>query len=855
MEKYVCIHGHFYQPPRENPWLEEVELQDSAYPFHDWNMRINEECYRQNAASRILGSDRKIINIVNNYSNISFNFGPTLFSWLEAHAHDVYEHIIEADRKSREQFSGHGSAIAQAYNHMILPLANTRDKHTQVLWGIRDFERRFDRKPEGMWLPETAVNLETLEVLAEHGIRFTILSPRQARQVRKTGMGRWSNVTEKNLDTTMPYTCFLPSGKSIVLFFYNGGVASDVAYGGLLHSGKDFADKLMESFTNNNNPAQLVHIATDGESFGHHHRYGDMALAYCLHYIRTNNLAKVTIYSEYLERYPPSHEVQINENTSWSCAHGIERWKSNCGCSADQTKSGKQQWREPLRNAMDWLRDRCSEQYEKEMTQFCPDPWMVRNDYIKVISDRSEQNVDDFIESSTNSFRKKNSNSPQNTSELVPEAKELELPEKIRFLKLMEMERMCLLMFSSDGWFFDDITGIEAVQVLEYAARAMQLYHEIIKTDVLDQFKAIIVNAPAPRQSSPKSSGPNINNGRDVYVKYVEPVRIDLNRVGAHLALSSVFLESVDEEQEIYCYTAKMRDYKDARAGFQKLATGKISIKSKIVLEEHEVDFATLHLGSHNLFTTLTSPIPEEEFQQIRKDIETEFYNGRTNEAMRQINLKFGGNNYTIWHLFKDEQRRLVHDLLSDTWQEAETSFRRIYEQNYSIMLMLRNMNMNLPKVLAAPAEFIINQDLGREIQAKEMNIGRLKELTDEAERLSLQLDKATLKYEASAKINSLMEMFEQHIRESPKTGLETSSDESRATSDEIDLLYTIANALKILKGIVPELDVQPAQNILFTIGKEKYPQMKEKAAAKIEEAVKWVELFEQVAEQLGLVI
>jgi alpha-amylase/alpha-mannosidase (GH57 family) len=831
MERYVCIHGHFYQPPRENPWLEEVELQDSAYPFHDWNTRINEECYRQNAASRILSSDRKIINIVNNYSNISFNFGPTLLSWLEYHAPDVYENIIEADRKSREQFSGHGSAIAQAYNHMILPLANTRDKHTQVIWGIWDFEHRFGRKPEGMWLPEAAVNIETLEVLADHEIRFTILSPNQARKVRKTGIGRWADVTQKNLDTTMPYVCFLPSGKSIVLFFYNGIVANDVAYGGLLHSGKDLADRLIQSFTNNNNPAQLVHIATDGESFGHHHRYGDMALAYCLHYIRTNNLAKVTVYSEYLEKFPPTHEVQINENTSWSCAHGIERWRSNCGCSMDKSTSGKQQWRGPLRNAMDWLRDRCIENFEKEMIKYCPDPWKVRNDYIKVILDRSEGNVEDFITQAA--------------------GKELDQEDKIKFLKLMEMQRMAMLMFSSDGWFFDKITGIETLQVLEYAARAMQLYHEIAKTDVLDQFKAIIVNAPA--------SGPNnINNGRDVYVKYVEPVRIDLNRVAAHLALSSVFLESMDQEQEqeIYCYIAEMLDYKDARAGIQKLATGKLLIRSNIVLEHYQVDFATLYLGSHNLFTTISSPIPEENFQQIRKELDTEFYDGRINEVMRQINLKFGGNNYTIWHLFKDEQRRLVHDLLSDTWDEAERSFRHIYEQNYSIMLMLRNMNMNLPKVLAAPAEFIINQDLCREIEAEEINVDRLKELTDEAERLSLQLDKATLKFEASAKINNSFEMFEQ-------------------ARDDINLLQTIVSALKILKSIVPDMDLQLAQNLLFTIAKEKYPEMKEKANSGIgtrdsglektsheprvasdkNKAAKWVELFEQVADHLGIVI
>lgn len=292
MDKYVCVHGHFYQPPMENPWLEDVELQDSAYPHHDWNARITEECYRQNAASRILGSDRKIIDIVNNYANISFNFGPTLLYWLESHAPDVYEKILEADKKARERFSGHGGAIAQAYNHMILPLSNDRDKHTQALWGIRDFQQRFQRDPEGMWLPETAVDIPTLEVLAEYGISFTILAPRQAKRVRPTGGRRWKNVNENDLDTTLPSLCKLPSGQQIILFFYHGPTAHDIAYGGLLHSGENLAARLMDSLPNTTEQARLIHVATDGESFGHHHRHGDMALAYCLHHLEANNLAE-----------------------------------------------------------------------------------------------------------------------------------------------------------------------------------------------------------------------------------------------------------------------------------------------------------------------------------------------------------------------------------------------------------------------------------------------------------------------------------------------------------------------------------------------------------------------------------
>ena len=308
MDKYVCVHGHFYQPPRENPWLEDVELQDSAYPYHDWNARITEECYRQNAASRILGSDKKIIDIVNNYANISFNFGPTLLYWLQSHAPDVYEKVLEADKKGRERFSGHGCAIAQAYNHMILPLSNDRDKHTQVVWGIRDFQQRFEREPEGMWLPETAVDIPTLEVLTEYGIKFTILSPRQAKRVRGIGGRRWKNVSENDLDTTIPYICNLPSGRHIVLFFYNGPTANDIAYGSLLQSGENFADKLLESFPKNSEAARLTHVATDGESFGHHHRFGDMALAYCLHHLESENLARITIYAEYMEKFPAASD-------------------------------------------------------------------------------------------------------------------------------------------------------------------------------------------------------------------------------------------------------------------------------------------------------------------------------------------------------------------------------------------------------------------------------------------------------------------------------------------------------------------------------------------------------------------
>ncbi|HSE98835.1 MAG TPA: DUF3536 domain-containing protein, partial [Blastocatellia bacterium] len=452
MNRYMCIHGHFYQPPRENAWLEEVELQDSAYPYHDWNERITAECYSPNAASRILDADRRIVDIVNNYSKISFNFGPTLLAWMKRHTPEVHQAIIDADRESRERFSGHGSALAQVYNHMIMPLANLKDKHTQVIWGIRDFEYRFGRSPEGMWLAETAVDIETLEVLAEHEIAFTILAPRQAGRTRRIGGRRWKDVKDARIDPRMSYLCRLPSGRTIKLFFYDGPISQDIAFGGLLNSGETFANRLLGAFVEGEQP-QLVHIATDGETYGHHHRFGDMALTYCLHHVEANNLAKITVYGEYLEMFPPAYEVEIIENTSWSCAHGVERWRENCGCNTGR-EGWTQAWRSPLRSALDWLRDQIASIYEKEIARFFRDPWKARNDYIDIILDRGLENVARFF--SNNATR------------------DLSKEDEVRIFRLLEMQRHAMLMFTSCGWFFDEISGIETTQVLSYAARAIQ---------------------------------------------------------------------------------------------------------------------------------------------------------------------------------------------------------------------------------------------------------------------------------------------------------------------------------------------------------------------------------------------
>jgi alpha-amylase/alpha-mannosidase (GH57 family) len=808
MDKYVCVHGHFYQPPRENPWLEDVELQDSAYPYHDWNARITEECYRQNAASRILGSDKKIIDIVNNYTNISFNFGPTLLYWLQSHAPDVYAKVLEADKKGRERFSGHGCAIAQAYNHMILPLSNDRDKHTQVLWGLRDFRQRFEREPEGMWLPETAVDIPTLEVLAQYGIKFTILSPRQAKRVRGIGGRRWKNVSENDLDTTLPYICNLPSGKNIVLFFYNGPTANDIAYGTLLQSGENLADRLLESFPKNSEAARLTHVATDGESFGHHHRFGDMALAYCLHHLETADLARITIYAEYMEKFPPANEVEIWENTSWSCAHGVERWKSNCGCCSNESYRGQQQWRAPLREALDWLRDRLYGIYEHRMSEYSSDPWHVRNEYINVVNDRSPENVEKFISQTA--------------------GRPLDEGNRIAFLKLLEVQRNAMLMYTSCGWFFDHVTGIETVQVIKYAARAIQLCRDVQKEDLEPEFKNMLERIP--------TNNHELRNGRDVYHAYVEPAQVNLDRVGAHYALSSVFDGEETRQTEIYCYSVRPEDYQRSEAGVQVLITQKLGIASNITEEKQSFVSAVLYLGDQNLFAALRPETLDEDFDQVKQKLTDAFERGDNNEVMRLMNEAFGQKSFSLSHLFKDQQREIVNRLLANTWEEIVTSFRHIYDHNYVLMLTIRNMKMPLPRALAAPAEFILNEDLCREIQADEIDLTRLTNLAGDARRLSLELDTQRLRFVGGHRISRMMDRFKESL-------------------DDLDLLQTISKTLEILKTVTSDIDLQNAQNIFFAVAKSTYPQVEQKAESGDQTAAKWVTEFKNLAQQLGLVV
>lgn len=719
MERYICIHGHFYQPPRENPWLEAIEWQDSAYPYHDWNERIADECYEPNAASRILNAEGQIVRIVNNYANISFNFGPTLLTWLESKRPDVYQAVLEADRQSRERFSGHGSAMAQAYNHMILPLANSRDRLTQVIWGIQDFVSRFQRPPEGLWLPETAVDEPTLEVLAETGIRYTVLAPYQAARVRRIGTTTWQPVGLGGIDPSMPYLVRCPrSGRSLSVFFYDGPISQAVAFEGILADGENFAQRLLDGFSPERAWPQLVHIATDGETYGHHHRHGDMALAYALHVIASRNLAHITNYGEHLDRYPPTHEVEIAPQTSWSCAHGLERWQSDCGCQSGQHPGWRQAWRRPLREALDWLRDTVSPRFEEWGSRYLRDPWAARNDYIHVILDRSPDSLQRFFQ--------------------THQTRTLNADERTAVLKLMELQRHAMLMYTSCGWFFDDISGIETVQVIQYAGRVIQLAQDLFGAPFEEPVLAILAQA--------QSNVPEARDGAHIYEIFVRPAMVDLLKVGAHAAIAGLF-QSHPDQSRIYCYDVKGQDGITLTAGLTRLALGYLSVTSTLTGESLVMTYGMLHWGDHNVSGGVR-PYRGEKAYRAMVDGATEAFNHADLAAViRVLDQEFEGTTFTINQLFRDEQRAILSQVLSSTLAEAEASYRQIFEHHASLMRFLKDAGFPLPQAFRTAAELVLSQGLKRALADDELDPDRLASLLDEIRRWEIVLDPVDFVY------------------------------------------------------------------------------------------------------------
>ncbi|HUH01627.1 MAG TPA: DUF3536 domain-containing protein [Kofleriaceae bacterium] len=805
--RFVCVHGHFYQPPRDNPWLESVDPQPSAAPFHDWNARILDECYRPNAHARLIDADQYITSISNNYARMSFNVGPTLMSWLETEAPATYAGILHADRSSSMRFGGHGSALAQAYNHMIMPLASDRDRRTQVLWGLRDFEHRFGRKPAGMWLPETAVDTASLEELAEHGIEFTILAPHQARRVRPIGAEgteSWQDVSGARVDPRRVYRVALPSGRRIDVFFYDGPASRAVAFEQLLADGAKFASRLLELHGEGDG---LAHIATDGETYGHHHRFGEMALAFAFQHIEHHSDARLTNYPEFRALHPAAWEAEIEERTSWSCAHGVRRWSDDCGCNSGGNDGWHQRWRGPLREALDWLRDRLAEVFEDKAAPLLVDPWAARDGYIEVILDRSAASVGRFLRAQA--------------------GRDLSRDETRMSLQLLEMQRNAMLMYTSCGWFFDDVSGTEGVQVLRYAARAIELASRVdgdLEPEMLRRLERA------------ESNVATFASGRRVWEQLVRPSRADLRDVVAHRAVMGLFQSSDSDHDvtELYSYRVETVDFHRRTAGMARLATGIARVVSAITTAERTFCFAALHLGDHNVTGGVIPDPGRAAYDQMLAHIVPAFERADLVATQRLLDQHFRDHDFSLRSPFLDQRERILALVLEAPLAEAELAYRRVYERHAPLMSYLASLDMAPPELLRRTAELVLDQRVLRALEREPPDLDELRGSCENARRRHIELDQDSLGY-------------------AWQRALERGAERLAETPADFEQLDDLASLAVLASDMHFEVSVYEVQNLCWQLSRTTLEAKRKLAKAGNADAARWISAFARLCQSVKL--
>ncbi|PPS45756.1 DUF3536 domain-containing protein [Chroococcidiopsis sp. TS-821] len=705
---YVTVHGHFYQPPRENPYLDAIERQPSATPFHDWNERIHYECYRPNAFARVLNDRGEIVGIVNNYEYLSFNIGPTLMSWLERYDVEVYQRILEADRKSCDRLNGHGNAIAQVYNHIIMPLANERDKYTQIRWGKADFRSRFGRDPEGMWLAETAVDYATLEALVAEGIKFIILAPSQAQRCRAIPtedqpVTQWHEVGGSQIDPTRPYRCYLKKSEEITpdtpyidIFFYDGPISRDMGFSDVLFNAQHLAGRIGSAVRGDRRPAQLISVATDGETFGHHKGGTEKTLAYAFTEEFPRRGWTVTNFAHYLSLNPPTWEVELKPVTAWSCAHGVDRWQDDCGCGGEGGV-WHQKWRRPLRQALDWLRDQLIKVYEEAGRQFFRDPWGARDEYIQVIRDRSPANINRFL--------------------CRHQTRKLSAAEQIDALRLLEMQRHALLMYTSCGWFFEEISRPEGTQILRYAARALELAGDVTGVQLEKAFIKRLTQAP--------SNVDFFKHGGEVYRHLVVSAQISFLQVAAQYAITSLFnnhkLERsqnngfvpacsvrYSSQQHVYCYTAQQLDYQLQRMGALTLAVGQLRLTSEITWESEHLVFAVLHLGGWDFHCCIQPFNGRRAYSQMKDKLFEALQQASAAQTILAMTQMFGDQSFNLQHLFAEERHRIMRLLSQETLTRLDQLYTQVYRDNYGVVMAFHRDELAVPQELQVAAEIAL---------------------------------------------------------------------------------------------------------------------------------------------------
>lgn len=745
---YIVIHGHFYQPPRENPWTELVERQKETFPYHNWNELITYQCYIPNAWARVLNEKNKIVDIINNYSYINFNFGPTLFSWLEKNFPSVIERVLQADRESLEKNDRCGNAIAQVYNHMIMPLAEEKDRFTQVRWGIRFFEKKFGRLPEAMWLPETAIDYPTARVLIECGMKFVILSPLQAKRIKPIDADEssWVDVSDGNIDTGMPYRLFLKNEKGskikekfIDVFFFHHSLSHAISFEKLLKDSISCANKIEEVIKERKYSPYLVSIATDGETFGHHHPFSEMCIAYLVKYELARRGIKPVNYSWYLKNNPPTYEVEIKEGTSWSCVHGLGRWKEDCGCNTGAHPDWNQKWRKPLRDTLNWLKGELDSIFEREGADVFKDSWQARDDYIEVIVDPSPGNVERFLSSHL-----KSKDDPF---------------KKTKALKLLEMQKFGMLMFTSCGWFFDEISEIQTVQNLRYAGSAIQYVKDLTGRELEEDFLI--------RLSEAKSNIEEFKDGKGVYEKLVRPSVVDWQKAFARHLILETFLE---EKEYVFfpTYSIKTAQTEEKEIPGVFLKTGRGGTFHLPTREEKEGVFFLVNFGKHKIYCFVADNLNDDEYLSFKEKVFSE-----------EVDLNFQGiinvvspffkKYFTLKDLPGEDREKILSYLMEERIDEIRKISSTLFDRHIQLIREFVRLGWQIPSEFSFFLTDVLNSRIVEEFEKFEVDedfeyLERAKSIKEIADDVGLKLDTLPLAKIAEKKIIQLVRMLEKGL-------------------------------------------------------------------------------------------
>ncbi|MBI4642730.1 MAG: DUF3536 domain-containing protein [Deltaproteobacteria bacterium] len=728
-----------------------------------------------------------------------FNFGPNLLSWLEAKAPQTYRRILDADRRSLEGL-GHGNALAQSYNHTILPLATPRDRETQIIWGLKDFTHRFQRPAEAMWVPETAVNLPTLAALVEHGLKFVILSPYQARRVRPLAGGPWERVEGHTLDITQAYRCYLPDAggkpakrRYIDVFFYNGAVAADISFGDLLQDSNRLAARLVEGFYPTRARPQILHVATDGENYGHHKEFGELALAHALTQALPQKGFQLSNYAAFLKQAPPQMEVELylgptGGGSSWSCAHGMERWKSDCGCSTGGQPTWNQKWRAPLREAFDLLNERLAELFESQGQKYFRDPWAARNAYIQVILERNPETMARFF-----------------SQEGAPN---LSQSDWVPSLKLLEMQRHALLMYTSCGWFFADLAGLETMQVLKYAARALQLGQnftaEPLEASFLEHLGRAVSNVPAA------------GTGRDLYVSRIKPLVVDFPKVVNQWAISWLKDRQRLCPTNIYHFKVETLEVGDKEQGSLILGSGTLRLTSGTTLKSQVLNFFTVYMGSYLYRTQIMESEATQDFHSLKQEL-FQVLEMAPENLIALMAQRLGERYYSFHDMFREEKNGLLQDLLRHNQEEALALISHNYEEARPLLKAMATEGLPLPRLFQAAGEITLNHYLV-ELLRKLETAPRSSAVSDELLELVQEAAVLGLKLESVRGGQILGGIIDRHL-------LDLAGDLKFETASRLKQFLTLMRRIPIT------LELTEAQNRFFSLMEQYFPKLAARAA------------------------